>query len=349
MKPIVKSIIPFDANYDYNVTFSWSGSRAYGNRIVITNAETLSTVMDETITTYSLSHTIPAGTLTNGNKYLVQIAVYDYQNTSSELSNKYAFYVFTTPTFEFVNIKDNAKFENASVQAIVNYSQLEFEDIDSYQFYLYDKNYNILQITEQMYGRSSIVYTYKGLENDTYYYIQCVGVTVNGMPIETDKIKINIKYENNSAYARFFAEPDPKHGGNKWSTNMTLIESTSEEEYKYIDGTHIDLRENKIFYDNGFILENDGCFVIKGKHLFKTNHIFSVYNQELPIYQMNIYSYLYDDTTLRFKVVANNSIDKYIIYSLPMTFTDEDEIEIRVHKKNNIYSIETYIEGVKVE
>lgn len=348
MKPIIKPITTFDASNEYPVEFSWSGSRAYGNRLVIYDAESLSTVYDETIQTYALSHTIPAGTLTNGNKYLAQISVYDYQSVNSELSNKYAFYVFSTPTFEFENITDEKTFDSSSVQAIVKYSQAEYEYISSYKFYLYDANNNILQISDQMYNRTDIVYSYKGLENNTYYYIQCIGVTVNGMPIETPKVKIFIKYENASAYARFFAESDVKHGGNKWNTNIVLIEYTGNETFEYIDGNYINLEEKVIYYDEGFSMLDDGTIVINGKSLYKNNnHIFSGYNKDSS-YQVNLYSYIYDDV-LRFKLVVNNSMCDYVLYSNPMVFTNDDDIEIRIRKSNDVYSLETYIEGVKVE
>lgn len=349
MKPTIKHITPFDASQEYSIGFYWTGSRAYGNRLVIYDAESMGVVYDETIHTYALSHPVPAGTLTNGKKYLAQVSVYDYQNVYSELSNKYAFYVFSKPTFDFTNISDNQEFASSSVQAIVEYSQTEFEDIGSYKFYLYDSNHNTLLISDQMYSRSDIIYNYKGLENNTFYYIQCIGVTANGMPIQTPEKKIFIKYENASLYARFFAEPDKKHGGNKWNTNIILIEYNGKETFEFIDNDLINLEDKSIYYDEGFALQNDGAIFIRGKSLYKNNnHIFTGHNKKSN-YQVNLYSYIYDDETLRFKLVVNNMITDYILYSDPLNFTNEDMVYITIRKNNDAYSLNAVVEEVVTE
>lgn len=349
MKPVVKQIIPFDADNEHKIEFSWTGSRAYGHTLKIYESDTLNLVYEKTVETYALSHTIEGKTLTNGKKYLVQVSVYDYQKVSSEWSDKYSFHVFTTPEFMFKDIKNEDIFKNSSIITEVIYSQPEFEDIGSYKFYLYDSNNNILQISENKYEREDIIYTYKGLENNTFYYIQCKGITANGMPIDTGKVKIFIKYENTSIYARFFAESDTKHGGNKWSTNIVLIDYTGDKTFEYVDDNYIDLNNNVIYYNEGYTIPNDGAIIISGKSFYKNNnHVLSTYNKD-SVYQINLYSYIYDDNTLRFKLVVNNMINNYILYSKPMIFTNDDNIEIRIKKNNDVYSIETYIEGVLVE
>ena len=354
MKPVVKQIIPFDADNEHKIEFSWAGSRVYGHKIEIYDNETNEKVYpltdDEEFTTYALYHTLPAETLINGKKYSVQVSVRDYQEVYSEWSDKYSFKVFSTPEFIFENItEENKQFTSSSVTARVKYLQKEYEDIGSYKFYLYDSNNNVLQISDTKYERDEINYTYKGLDNNTFYYIQCIGVTANGMPIDTGKVKIFIKYENTSIYARFFAENDVQHGGNKWSTNIVLIDYTGNKTFEYVDNDYIDLTNDKIYYDNGYTIPNDGAIIISGKSFYKNNnHILSIYNKD-SIYQINLYSYIHDDTTLRFKLVVNNMINNYILYSKPMIFTNDDNIEIRVKKNNDVYSIETYIEGVLVE
>ena len=357
MKPIIKQIVPFDARYEYKIEFSWAGSRVYGHKISIYDNETNEKVYPPTdeaeFISYALYHTLPAETLTNGKKYSVQVAVRDSQGEYSEWSNKYSFQVFTKPDFVFENIENEQEISNSSVITRVRYSQKEFEDIDSYKFYLYDSNDNVLQVSDTKYGRDDISYTYKGLDNNTFYYIRCMGVTANGMPIDTDKVKIFIKYENSSIYARFFAESDSKHGGNKWNTNIVLIDYTGNKTFEYVDDSYINLTNDVIYYDKGYTIPNDGAIIISGKSFYKNNnHVLSMYNhkdEQKSVYQINLYSYIYDDNTLRFKLVVNNMINNYILYSKPMVFTNDDNIEIRIKKNNDVYSIETYIEGVLVE
>ena len=185
MKPIIKTITPFDAENDNcNIEFVWNGNRPYANRLIIYNAETMNQIMDEKIFSYSLSHLLLKGTLINGQSYFAQISVFDEYGTESELSDKYQFYVFSSPIFEFNNISDGDYIENSSITVNITYQQKEFENINSYKFYLYDNNGNLIQTSDIFYNDSDIKYTYKGLENNSNYYIRCSGTTVKGMPID---------------------------------------------------------------------------------------------------------------------------------------------------------------------
>lgn len=67
-KPHVQKITPFDANKPYEISLSWAGNRAHANRILIYDNETNNLVFDDMVSTYTLKHTIPAYTLTNGKK-----------------------------------------------------------------------------------------------------------------------------------------------------------------------------------------------------------------------------------------------------------------------------------------
>ena len=49
-----------------------------------------------------------------------------------------------------------------------------------------------------------ISYTYKGLDNNTVYYVRCIGVTVNGMELDTGYVEITVKFENPNTYARIY-------------------------------------------------------------------------------------------------------------------------------------------------
>ena len=72
-KPQINKINPLDATKDNVVSMSYVGNLPYSNRIVIYDATTLAVLYDNTSTNinYSIEHTIPANTLTNGKKYVV--------------------------------------------------------------------------------------------------------------------------------------------------------------------------------------------------------------------------------------------------------------------------------------
>ena len=105
-KPIIKKIIPFDAGKDHEIFISWSGNRVYGNRIVIRDEKDPETVVfDDTAVSFSLAHTIPAGTLLNGREYSVQAVVFDKEGNPSSISAKTNFHTFNTPDFYFHNLR----------------------------------------------------------------------------------------------------------------------------------------------------------------------------------------------------------------------------------------------------
>ena len=116
-KPFIRRINPFDAALPREITLSWSGSRACANRIIISDNETNAIVFDDTVSTYALKHTIPAHTLTNGKKYVLQAQIFDGENIPSSLSDKVLFFTFATPEFSFDGITDDTVIANSSFTA----------------------------------------------------------------------------------------------------------------------------------------------------------------------------------------------------------------------------------------
>ena len=86
-KPYIQKITPFDADKDYEISLSWTGSRAHANRIIIYDNDTNNILFDDTVSSFALKHTIPAYTLTNGKKYVIQAKTYDVENLPSPLSD----------------------------------------------------------------------------------------------------------------------------------------------------------------------------------------------------------------------------------------------------------------------
>ena len=93
-KPQINKINPLDATKDNIISMSYVGNMPYSNRIVIYDATTLAVLYDNTSTNtnYSIEHTIPANTLTNGKKYAIQGQVFDINGNASALSDKAYFY-----------------------------------------------------------------------------------------------------------------------------------------------------------------------------------------------------------------------------------------------------------------
>lgn len=339
-KPVIMKISPFDANNDYEITLSWMGNRAYANRIYIYDYETNRLIFDDTVSSFSLTHTIPARTLQNNKKYTIQAQTYDVENVPSSLSNKVLFYTFATPDFYFEDLSENSIISNSSFTATIHYYSDDWEDISKYTFYLYDATKKQLLSSDEMTDDYDISYTYKGLDNNTVYYIRCVGVTVNGMELDTGYVEITVKYEDPNVYARIYATPLPSQGCIQVSTNLIIIQYNGTDEFEYIDGM-IDLRDKTLYYDEGFLIEKDFTVIIRGINLWQTADIFKMCNNNLSL---TLSSRIYQEDKLRFRLMVPNGVSNYLLYSEELVFTNADMVTIMIRRKNNVYQLKAFLE-----
>ena len=362
MKPIIRKITPFDANEPYEVKFSWSGGQIYGNRLIIYETESLTEIYNEVSYSTALIssekyHIIPEDTLINGTNYIAQISVITAIDADgvpleeSDLSDKTYFKVLTTPEFKFDVISESSRIllSSSSYAASVIYYQAESEPINSYKFQIFNSSMTLLSESATMYDRENISYTYQGLENNGIYYIRCVGDTVNGIQLATEYIEIDVKYKTPSFYTNFYAENDREHGWNSWYTNIIVVSYHGDEELRFTDDGKIDLSDKILYYNDGFNIKDDFTIVIVGENLYKNkNQIFNCYNADGG-YQIKLTSFIYDDGSMRFRLNVDNGLLSYVIYSKALNdVTENSNIEIWLRRKENLYSIETYVEGVLV-
>lgn len=339
-RPIIQRITPFDAKKPYEITLSWMGNRAHANRIIIYDNDTNHVVFDDMTTSFDLTHTIPAYTLSNNRKYVIQAQVYDAENTPSALSNKILFYTFATPEFYFEDLSENPTVTNASYTASVHYYSEDWEEISKYSFYLYDASKKLLLKSEELTDDFDISYTYKGLDNNTAYYVRCVGVTINGMELDTGYVEINVKYENPNTYARIYATPLPSQGCIQIASNLVIIQYNGTDDFEYIDDM-IDLRDKTLYYDEGFLIEDDFTVLIRGMNLWQTADILKMSNGNLGL---TLSSRIYNEGKLRFRLMVPNGVSNYLLYSDEQVFGNEDMITIAIRRKNNVYQLKVFVE-----
>ncbi len=339
-KPVINKIQPFDATKDYEIILSWMGNRAYANRIFIYDYETNNLVFDDTVSSFSLTHIIPAKTLQNNKKYVIQAQTYDVENVPSSLSNKVLFYTFATPDFYFEDLSDNPIISNSSFTVTVHYYSDDWEDISKYTFYLYDATKKQLLKSVEMTDDYDISYTYKGLDNNTVYYVRCVGVTVNGMELDTGYVEITVKYEDPNVYARIYATPIPSRGCIQVSSNLIIIQYNGTDTFEYIDGM-IDLRDKTLYYDEGFLIEKDFTVIIRGINLWQTADIFKMCNGNLGL---TLSSRIYQEDKLKFRLMVPNGVSHYLLYSDELVFSNSDMVTIMLRRKNDVYQLKAFLE-----
>lgn len=339
-KPILKKIEPFDANKDYDIEITWTGNRAYANRIIIYDNESNNVVFDDTVSSFSLKHTIPAYTLTNGKAWVIQAQTIDQENVTSSLSDKVLFYTFETPDFYFNNIPSDNKITNASFSASVYYYSSDWENISNYIFYLYDSTKKELMHSGTLNDEDNISYSYRGLSNNTIYYIRCIAVTVNGMELDTGYAELDVKYENLNTYARIYTTSEPEQGCVQVASNLIIIQYNGTEDFTYEDGM-INLENKTVYYDEGFEIKDDFTVIFRGKNMWKNGELLNMNNDS---YNLILSSRIYPEGQLRFRLLVPNAIGNYLLYSDPLVFEDDDMITVGIRKVGNVYQIKTFIE-----
>lgn len=339
-KPQLYRIAPFDANKEHIISFMWTGNRSHANRIIIYDNDTNNEVFNDLVSTFELKHTIPPYILTNGKKYVIQVQTYDVENIESPLSDKVLFYTFETPEFRFNNIPDSGMITNASFTASVYYYSPDWEDISTFAFYLYDATKKQLLQSSTLTDSFNINYAFRGLENNTVYFIRCIGVTVNGMALDTGYTEITVKYENPNSYSRIYSTALPSQGCVQVASNLIIIQYNGTDSFTYDDGM-INLIGKTLYYDEGFLIKDDFTVLIRGKNLWQNADIFKMSNGNLGL---SLSSHIYAGDKLRFRLLVPNGIGNYLLYSDEQVFENDDMITVAIRRKNNVYQLKVYIE-----
>lgn len=262
-QPIVNPISAFDATRAHNITFTViGGAQVVANRLVISNNETGAIVYNKTAITMKLEHTIPANTLTNGGYYNAVVYTIDNANNESVASTAVPFYCYSQPVLTIDNIPATETIENGTYTFTGTYIQQEGEILNSYQYTLYDSNKNVLSKTPLIYYEtdSSLSYTFVGMSNDTSYYIELSGETVNGTHITSGVIYFTVRYIQPASFAICDLVNNCDDGYIQVSSNIVAIDGKSNPDPPiYIDDKEVDLRDSNswVEWDSGFRIQDD--------------------------------------------------------------------------------------------
>lgn len=342
-RPSIIRLTPQDGAKDFKISMSYAGTLPYSNRIIIYDATTLAVLYDSTTKNlnYSIEQTVPANTLTNGKKYAVQGQVFDINGNASALSDKMYFWCLATPSFYFDGISDGDIFDTASIYANLVYDQSDWEDIGEYRFYLYDETKQELIQSEAFFGIDYLTYAYRGLSDDKFYYIRATGTTVNGIEMDTGYIKIFVNYENPEDYKLIYAECNNKNSIVTYQTNFVVINpSDTTTEYEYENGW-INLIDKTLVYDKDFIVDGDFTMSIRCKDVYRNATILKCSNDTAGF---TLSSYIYDDGSMRYKLLVPNGLCNYVLYSDPIMPESWDIITVHIRRIDNVYQLYCFVE-----
>ena len=348
-KPIIYSLDAMSYQVDNLIPFTYSGGVIKSSSIRVSKATDNQVVYEATQDSANTQFLLEADSidvLEYGTQYYIQIRITESNNTKSAWSDTRFAYFISTPTFQFQNIRDNALIKQSYVTAEILYYQLENEQLMNIIYYLYDSAKNLLSTSGIIYDVKNLQYTYNGLV-DGIYYIRAKGETVHGYKVDTGEIKIVVDYVIPETFSNFYLENDSLNGYIRYQTNIISIDYHGDETFEYEDG-YINLIDKTLVYDRGFRIDDDCIFIIKGKDMFRSGEIFfELFDSEEKNFGFYITSYIYDDNTIRYKLVANNGLDNYVLYSSAIpVFSKNCLVSIWIKKKSNLYSFEVQIDRV---
>lgn len=338
--PIIYNIIPFDPKEPYTVSFYYSDSQAVKNRAIIQDAITYNTVYDNTQLGMSLTHIIPANTLIAGNRYIIQIQVFDVDGNSSQLSDQLSFYCYSTPTFYLENIDQLVK--NSSISPTIKYSQDERELIKNFQFLLYDKSRVMVDNSPVYYSLDNNTYTFYSLTNDTTYYMRVTGETTHGIYLDTGYIEFATNYVTIPANTVFSLE-------NKYNEGyITLISNIKDighnEEGCSINNGILTIKDGFLEYKEGFELNENAYFRFLVKQI-PMGCFVKMNDDKIALSLIKVCDVYY----LQLKdgnYVLHKEVSAHELNNNQYTLTESgNPLYIEIIRENNIYEIRTEERG----
>lgn len=283
-QPIINPISAFDATRPHNISFVViGGTQVIANRLVIRDNQTGSEVYNKMQSTMKLEHTIPANTLKNGGYYNAVIYTIDSGNNESTASTAVPFYCYSQPVLTIDNIPATETIRNGTYKFTGSYLQQEDELLNSYQYTLYDSNKDILSQTSLIYYESdtSLSYTFVGMSNDTSYYVELSGETVNGTKITSGLKYFTVRYIQPASFAICDLVNNCENGYIQISSNIVAIDGTSNPTPPiYIDDKEVDLRDPKswVRWSSGFRIQDDFTMRVWGRDFNEYQNIITLTN-----------------------------------------------------------------------
>ena len=357
-RPNLNNIVAFDATSQNIIFFTVpkGGDQVAQNRLTIINQVTGLQVYQETQTTFGLFHTLPAGVLVNGAYYSAYVNTFNAIGDMSVNSNTVQFYCFTTPLLTFTNLPIGNIIANNIFDFEVTYEQAEGELLNSYKYDLYDAQQTLISTSGIRFVASSdppptiLTHEFGGFLDNTAYYIQVSGVTLNGTIIQTPLVPITAKYTRPNIFAIVELTQNCTGGYVTAKSNMTNIEGTSNPDPPiYIYDKAVDLTQEGSWVNwnkNQFSFSGDWTLERWGRDFNSNTNTIRLKNDNGDTIELG-YRQGYFEGGDELKTYADCMVTsggiKYYIYS---NYLDNpvniDTMQLWLRRINNIYQINIY-------
>lgn len=293
--PVGVSLDAFDAQEPQVFSFNVSGgNQVVMNKITIVDYDDITSVVYENVLyTYAFNQTVPASTMTNGNRYKFSFVTYDVYGNASDPSDYVDFWCFTTPVIAFTNVSEGMTVNASNYSFEATYSQEEGEKLDGLRFVLYDDGNNIVS-TSSVYTSTdvppvSFSHLFSGFENDTTYKIGIIGSTIYGTDIRTRVYSFSVRYSYPEHFQNVEAVNLCDDGYNQIRSNLRVLRGFANFNLQYIDNEKANVldieRTNEVYWrdDNEGIVTAD--FVMQlWFQVGLTGKLFRISNTENNVY-----------------------------------------------------------------
>ena len=351
--PILLSVSAFDATLAQTFTFnSVGGDQVVKNQLTIRLNSDNSVVYQQQQTTFLYQHTVPANTLTNGNYYNAYINTYDSAGNVSANSNVIQFYCYSAPSLTITNVSDGGTIGNSTFTFDFTYSQAQSEPLNSYVVNLYDESQLQIATSGQQYPSSTTVplnftYTFNGFENNTFYYIQVVGVTLNGTSVQTPQISFTAVFDQPSAFTLFTVANNCDGGYINVQSNVVTIPGTANPNPPaYINNEELDLTASGSYvqYNENINIGNQFTGLLRLRNINTNQNIITFTASDGTTISIDYYISIVDSSLTEKAYAALTATQggySYFIHSDPQTPpTDETTpVLIQFNRSGNLYNI----------
>ena len=358
-RPTLNSTAAFDATKQHTFTFNViGGTQVVANQLVIRNNITNEIVYTEKQETYKYEHIVNAGELANGIYYNAVLITFDAQGNESQASIPIQFYCYTAPIIQFTNIPASGIIQNASFNFEFLYTQSENERLNSYVVNLYNSAKVLLSTSGSVYVVNGMPpytgsYLFSGFENNTIYFIELNGVTINGTIVSTGLLQISVNYIQLDLFSLMELSNNCNGGYITLKSNIALIEGSSNPTPPtFIENKEVDLTDadSWVKYDSGYEVINNflaRAWVRKPAPYSTLIQFSNTSGQTIEVRFMKGYEYADDETMKAYiEVIVSSLLGRsYYIYSnyVPI-LTDDKYYTIWLTRVNNIYQIQLLTE-----
>lgn len=245
--------ITFDANEDKTITWQVSGDiqTAYKIDILLNSDNSLAFTTNQ-VNSYSLSYTLPHGTLTNGVEYKIKITLYNQSGDSITTDGD----VFQTSSTPVVTVDTIGTVSSFSYNFTGEYSQAEGVSLRNYTVNLYDASKNLLS-TSGIQTSTPLQYLFSNLQTETNYYIEFQATSSKGLTGTSGLILFSVFYLRPKMSVNLQGNNIDNAGIElTWFVSQIILQTESGNP-TFINNEKIDLTSSSIVANSGFTIDQN--------------------------------------------------------------------------------------------